>query len=94
MGQSTYIRILAKHRAIDPRFLIAVRPRATYIVRIFFSHALISFPTMMIPSRVAILLRPMSSRTFTSHTVNGFVGAVGNTPLVRDLAFSSEGPHV
>jgi cysteine synthase A len=36
----------------------------------------------MISSRVAAL-KPMLSRTFTSHSVDGFVGAVGNTPLVR-----------
>jgi len=35
----------------------------------------------MIFSRVAAL-KPMLSRTFTSHSVDGFVGAVGNTPLI------------
>jgi len=35
----------------------------------------------MISSRVAAL-KPMLSRTFTSHSVDGFVGAVGNTPLI------------
>jgi len=35
----------------------------------------------MIPSR-ATTLRSVLSRTFTSQSVNGFTGAVGNTPLI------------
>jgi len=50
----------------------------------------------MIPSRLAVLLKPMLSRAFTSHTVDGFTGAVGNTPLVRLRSFrTSRGtPHL
>jgi hypothetical protein len=50
----------------------------------------------MIPSRLAVLFKPMLSRTFTSHTVDGFTGAVGNTPLVRLRSFrTSRGtPHL
>ncbi|KAH9046051.1 tryptophan synthase beta subunit-like PLP-dependent enzyme [Lactarius hengduanensis] len=35
----------------------------------------------MIPA-IALSLRPILSRGFTSHSVNGFIGAVGNTPLI------------
>ncbi|KAH9993262.1 pyridoxal phosphate-dependent enzyme beta subunit [Russula vinacea] len=37
--------------------------------------------TTMIPSRAAVL-RSVRARNFTSHSVNGFTGAVGNTPLI------------
>ena len=42
----------------------------------------------MIPSRAAVL-KSVPSRNFTSYSVNGFTGAVGNTPLVRDRSLLS-----
>ena len=47
----------------------------------------------MIPARSAGL-KSVLSRGFSSHSVDGFTGAVGNTPLVRlflFLSFSSVG---
>ena len=38
---------------------------------------------------MAARLRPMLSRGFTSQAVNGFTGAVGNTPLVRRRSLPS-----
>jgi hypothetical protein len=37
----------------------------------------------MIPSRA--VLKSVPCRGFTSYSVNGFTGAVGNTPLVRQF---------